>query len=151
MWELDHKEGWAQKNWCFWIAVLEKTLESTCKETKPVNSKGNQSWILIWKDWRWSKSSNTLATWYKELTHLKRSWCWERLKVGGEGDDRWWDAWMASLTQWTWVWVNSWSWWWAGRPDVLQSTGSQRPGRNWVTELNLPASWEPVCKSRSNS
>ena len=46
-WQLDHKEGWAQKNWCFWIAVLEKTLESTCKETKPVNPKGNQSWIFV--------------------------------------------------------------------------------------------------------
>ena len=47
-----------------------------------------------------------------QLTHLKRPWCWEWLKVGEEGDDRGWDGWMASSTQWTWVWVNSWSWWW---------------------------------------
>ena len=78
-----------------------------------------------------------LATWCKELTHWKRPWCWERLKVGGVGDDRGWDGWMASLTQWTWVWVNSGSWWWTGRPGMLRFMGSQRAGHNWVTELNL--------------
>ena len=56
-----------------------------------------------WKDWCWSWNSSTLATWCEELTHLKRSWCWERLRAGGEGDDRRWDAWMASPTRWTWV------------------------------------------------
>ena len=72
------------------------------------------------------------------LGHLMRrtDWCWERLKVGGEGDDRGWDGWMASLTQWTWVWVNSGHWWWTGRPGMLQSVGSQRVGHDWVTELN---------------
>ena len=70
------------------------------------------------------------------LTHLKRPWCWERLKAGREGDDRGWDDWMASPTQWTWVWVNSGSWWWTGRPGRLQSLGSQRVGHNWVTKLN---------------
>ena len=74
--------------------------------------------------------------WCKELTHLKRPWCWERLKAGGEGDNRGWDGWMASLTRWRWVWVNSGSWWWTGRPGVLQSIVSQRVGHNWVTELN---------------
>ena len=102
MWELDHKEGWALKNWCFWIAVLEKTLESPldCKEIQPVNPKGPTR-IIHWKDWCWS--SNTLATWCKELTHCERLWCWERLKAGREGDSRGWDGCMASLTQWTWV------------------------------------------------
>ena len=74
--------------------------------------------------------------WCKELTHLKRPWCLERLKAGGEGDDRGWDGWMASPTQWTLVWVNSGSWWWTGKPGVLQSMGSQRVRHNWVTELN---------------
>ena len=60
-----------------------------------------------WKDWCWSWNSNTLATWCKDLTHLKRPWCWERLRAGGEGDDRGWDGWMGSLTQWTFVWVDS--------------------------------------------
>ena len=58
------------------------------------------------QDWCWSWNSNTLATWCDELTHLKRPWCWERLKVGGEWDERRWDGWMASPTQWTWVWEN---------------------------------------------
>ena len=89
---------------------------------------------IQWKDWCWSWSSNTLATWCKELTHLKRLWCWERFKMGGEGDDRGWDGWMPSLTQCTWVWVNSGSWRWAERPGMLQSMGSQRLS-NW-TELN---------------
>ena len=72
--------------------------------------------------------------WRKE----KRPWCWERLKAGGKGDDNGWDGWMISLTQWTWVCVNSGSWWWTGKPGVLQSMGSQRVGHDWVTELNLP-------------
>ena len=76
------------------------------------------------------------------MTHLKRPWCWERLRAGGEGDDRGWDGWMASLTQWTWVWVNPGSWWWTGRPGVLRFMGSQRVGHNWVTELN----WTTLCK-----
>ena len=67
---------------------------------------------------------------------LERPWCWERLKVGGEGDDRGGDGWMASPTQWAWVWVNSRSWWWTGRHGMLQSMGSQRVGHNWETELN---------------
>ena len=74
--------------------------------------------------------------WCEELTHLKRPWCWERLRAGGEGDGRGWDGWMASPTQWTWVCVNSGSWWWTGRLCVLQSMGSQRVGHDWVTELN---------------
>ena len=63
-----------------------------------------------WKDWCWSWNHNTLVTWCKELTHLKRLWCWERLKVAGEGNDRGWHGWMASPSQWTWIWVNSGSW-----------------------------------------
>ena len=69
--------------------------------------------------------SNNLAAWCEEPTDWKRPWCWERLKVGREGDDRGWDGWMASPTQWTRVWVNSRSWWWTGRPGVLWSKGSQ--------------------------
>ena len=75
------------------------------------------------------------ATWCEELTHLKRPWCWGRFKAG-EGDDRGWDGWMASLTQWTWVWVNSGSWWWTGKPGMLQFMGSQRVRHDWATELN---------------
>ena len=273
MWELDYKESWALKNWCFWTVVLEKTLESPLdyKEIQPVHPKGDQSWIFIgrtdteaensilwspdaknwltgkdfdagndwrweekrttenemvewltdsmdmslskfqelvidreawhaavhgvakswtrlsnwtelmcgceslkaecrridafelwcwkiplrvpwtarrsnqlilkksflnihWKDWCWS--FKTLATWCEELTHWKRPWCWERLKAGGEGDDRGWNDWMASLTWWAWVWVSSGSWWWTRRPGLLQFMGSQRGRHNSATELS---------------
>ena len=128
MWELDHIENWALKNWCFWTVVLEKTLESPldCKEIQPVNPKGNQPWIIHWKDWCWSWSSNLLATWCKKPTHWKRPWCWERLRAGGEGEDRGWDGWMASPTQWTWVWAKSERQWRTERSGVLQSMRSQR-------------------------
>ena len=107
MWELDHEEDWAPKNWCSWPVVLEKTLESPLdsKEIKPVSPKGSQSWIVIG---RTDAEAETPLLWppdVKEQTHWKRPWCWERLRAG-EGDDRGWDGWMASLTQWTRVWAN---------------------------------------------
>ena len=81
----------------------------------------------------------TRLHWYKTkqqtLVYWERLWCWEGLRAGGEGDDRGWDGWMASLTRWTWVWVNPRSWWWTGRPGVLRFMGSQRVGHDWVTEL----------------
>ena len=89
-----------------------------------------------WKDWCWSWNSNTLATSWEELTHWKRPWCWEGLGAGGEGDEGGWDDWMASLTGWAWVWVNSGSRWWTGRPGMLRFMGSQRVGHDWATELN---------------
>ena len=90
MWELDHKEGWLLNNWSFQTVVLEKTLESPVgfKEIQPVNPKGNQPWIIHWKDWCWSWSTNTLATWCEELTHWKRPWYWERLKAKGKEGSR---------------------------------------------------------------
>ena len=90
---------------------------------------------VYWKDWCWSWNSNTLATWCKELTHLKRPGCWERLKARRKGDDRGWDGCMVSPTLWTWVWANSGSWWWTGKPSVLQSMRSQRVGHDWATNL----------------
>ena len=101
-----------------------------CKEIQSIHPKGNQEGLML------KLTLQYFGTWYKELTHLKRPWCWERLKAGGEGDNRGWDGWMASLTQWTWVWVNSRSWWWTRRPGVLQSMGSQsRTGLSEWTEL----------------
>ena len=87
---------------------------------------------FLWREWCWSWNSSTLATSWEELTHLKRPWWWERLKAGREGDDRGWDGWMASLTRWTWVWVNSGCWWWTERPGMLQSMGSKELD---ITEL----------------
>ena len=98
---------------------------------------GNQNWKrYVYPNVHWSTVYNSQDTWCKELTHLKRPWCWERLKAGGEGDDRGWDGWMASPARWTRVWASSGSWWWTGKPGVLQSMGLQRVGHNWVTELN---------------
>ena len=100
----------------------------------------SQSWrksILIfihWNDWSWICSSHNLAIWCQEVSHSKRPWCWERLKKGKEGYDRGWDGWMASQTEWTWVWASSRRWLWTGKPGMLQSMGSQRVKHNWVTE-----------------
>ena len=145
MWELDRKESWEPKNWCFWTVVLEKTLESPLdwKKIQPVHPKGDQSWNVHWKDWCWSWNSSTLATWCEELTHWKRPWCWERLKAGGEGEDREWDSWMASPTQWTWVWVNSGSWRWTGKAWCAAiHEVSELDTTEWLdwTELNCNAS-----------
>ena len=136
IWELDHKEGWTTKDWCFWTVVLEKTLASPLdgKGIKPVNPKGKSILNSHWKDWCWSWSSNTLATWCEELTHLKGPWCCERLKAGGDGEDRGQVGWMASPTQCTWVWASSGRQWRTGKPDMLQSMRLQRVGHNWLTK-----------------
>ena len=115
--------------------VGEDFLESLGLQGDPICPSQRKSVLNIhWKDWCWSWNSNTLATWCEKLTHWKRLWCWERLKVGGEAD-REWDGCMASPTQWTWVWVSSGSWWWTGKPGMLQSMGSQRVRQDWATEL----------------
>ena len=117
--------------------VGEDSWESLGLQGDPISPSLMKSVLGVhWKDWCWSWNSNILATWCEELTHLKRPWCWERLKAGGEGDDRGWDGWIASPTQQTGIWVNSRSWWWTGRPGMLQFMGLQRVGHNWETELN---------------
>ena len=148
------KKGWALKNWCFQTVVLKKTAETSLdsKEIKPFNPKGNQSWIFIGRTDPEAETPITLATWWDEPTHWKRPCCWERWRAGGEGGNRGWDGWMASSTQWIWVWANSRSWWWTGRPGVLQPMGSQRVGqqlsawtelshcreRNYVSTIKAP-------------
>ena len=135
MWELDYKESWVPKNWGFWTVMLEKTLESPldCKKIQPVYFKEISSEYSL-EGLMLKPNSNTLATWCADLTHWKRPWWWERLKAGGEEDDRGWNGWMASLTQWTWVWASSGSLWWTGKPGVLQSMGLQRVRHDWVTK-----------------
>ena len=138
IWELDHKESWAPKIWCFWTVVWEKTLESPLdsREIKPVNPKGNQSWIFTGRT-----DAEAPVLWppdEKNWLIRKDPDAGERLKVRGEGDDRGWDGWMASLTQWTQVWASSRSWWRTEKPGVLQSMRSQSRTRlsNW-TELRV--------------
>ena len=115
--------------WC-WRRLLRvpwtarRSSQSILKEISPEYS--------LW-DWCWSWNSNTLVIWFEELTHLKKTWCWERLMAGGEGDDRGWDGWIASPTQWTWVWASSGRWWRTGKPGVLQSVGLQRVRHDWTT------------------
>ena len=137
MWELDYKESWVLKNWCFWTVILEKALESflDCKAIQPVHPKENQSWIftgrtdaeaetpILWppgvKKWLIGKDPDARKDWRQE----------EKGKTG-------WDGWMASPTRWTRVWAGSRSWWWTGKSGVLQSMGLQRVGHDRATELN---------------
>ena len=138
MWELDCEESWPLKNWCFWTAVLEKTLESPldCKEIQPVHSEGDQSWVffgtndakaetpVLWpphaKSWLIGKDSDAGRDWVQE-------------EKGTTEDEM--PGWHHRLDG-QWIWVNSKSWWWTGRPGVLQFMGSQRVGHDWATELN---------------
>ena len=137
MWELDYKESWRPKNCLFWTVVGEDCWGSLVLQGDPTSPLWRGSALgVLWKEWCWSWNSGTLATPCEELTHWKRLWCWEGLRAGGEGDDRGWDGWMASLTRWTWVWANSGSWWRAGRSGMLRFMGSQRVRHDWETELN---------------
>ena len=133
---LDYKESWALKNWCFWTVVLEKTLESPLdwKGSQPVHTKGNQSWIFTG---RTDAEAETPILWPPDTKNwltgkdpdAGKDWGWEKKAMTG------WDGWMASLTQWTWVWINPRSWW-TVKPSVLQSMGLQRVRHDWATELN---------------
>ena len=140
MWELDHKEVWAPNNWCFWTVMLERTLEIPldCKEIKPVNPKGNQSRISIGRtDAKaeapilWPPDSKSRLI--RKDPDAGRDWRQEEKGTMRRG----WDGWMASPTQWTWVWVDSGSWWWTGRPGVLRFIWSQSRTRltDWTDWL----------------
>ena len=137
MGELDYKESWVLKNWCFWTVVLENTLESPldCKEIQLVNPKENQSWIFIG---RTAAEAEIPILWPPDVKNglFGKDPDAEKEKVGGEGDNRGWDGWMASLTQWTTVWASSRNQWWTGKPGMLLSRGLQRVGHDLVTELN---------------
>ena len=134
--KLDYKEGWVKELMLLNCGIGEKALDLSWAERsnqtilKEISPEYSLEGLML------KLNSNTLATWCEELTLWKQPWCWEWLKAGGEGDDRGWDGWTASLTQRTWVWASSWSWWWTGKPGILQSMESQRVGHNWETELN---------------
>ena len=121
MWELDKKKGWALKNWYLQTVLLEKIVENPCTARR-----SNQS-ILKEINPEYSLEELTMELKLQYFGHLvesanslgKEPWCWERLKTGGEGDDRGWYCWMASPTQWTWIWANSGWWWRTGKPGVL--------------------------------
>ena len=137
--ELDYKESWALRNWCFWTVVLEKTLESPLdsKEIQPVHPKGNQSWIFIG---RTDAKAEIPILWPSDV----KNWLiWKDpeagkdfMKARGKGDDRGWNGWMTSLTQWTWVWVSSGSWWWTGKPGMLPSMVAESDTTEWLNWTN---------------
>ena len=139
VWELDCEEGWAPKNLVLLnCGVGEDSWESLGLQGDPTSPFWRRSALgFLWREWCWSWNTSTLATSREELTHWKSLWYWEGLGAGGEGDDREWDGWMVSLTQWTWVWVKLGSWWWTGRPRVLRFMGLQRVGPKWATSLSL--------------
>jgi len=137
MLELDYKESWGPKNWCFWTVVLEKTLENPldCKEIKPVSPKGNQSWIFIE---RTDTDAETPILWLPDVRNwltgkdpdAGKDWRWEEKRTT-EDEMVGWHQWLN-----VWVWASSRSWWWTGKPGMLQSRGSQRVRHDWATELN---------------
>ena len=134
-WTVKKAECW--RNDALNCGAGEGSWESLGLQRDPTRPSSRSSILGVhWKDWCWSWNSSTLATWCEELTHLRRPWCWERLRAGGEGVYRGWVGWMASLTQWTWVWMYSGSWWWTGRPSVLWFMGSQKFRHDCMTELN---------------
>ena len=135
MWVLNHKEGWALKNWCFWTVVLEKTLESPldCEEIQPVHPKENESWIFIGRTDAEAETPILCSPGAKNWPTGKAPDAgkdWRQDEKGTTEDE------MVGWHHQTWVWVNSRSWWWTGKPGVVQSMGSQRVRHNWATELN---------------
>ena len=145
MWELDHKEGWIPKNWCFWAVVLVKTLESPmdCKEIQPVHPKGNQSWICIG---RTDAEAEALILWPPDAKNwlIGKTLMLERIegrrRRGQQDEMVGWHHWLNGR-----VWASSGSWWWTEKPGMLQSMESQRAGHGWVTGLN----WTDVVRKFS--
>ena len=138
MWELYPKEGWALKDWCFWTVgwrrfarvpwKARRSNQSILREIQEISPEYSLEGLML------KLKLQYFGPLILEMTHWKRPQCWERLKAGREGDDRGQDGWMASPTQWTWVWESSRRWWRTGKPGELQSTGSQRVGHGWATE-----------------
>ena len=143
MWELNYEDIWGPKNWWFSTVMLEKTLES------PLNCRRSNQSILKEIILEYSLEELMLMLKFQYFGHLMQSssslektTMLGKMKAGGDGDDRGWDGWIASQTQWTWVWINSGSWWRTGKPGVLQSMDFQRVRHDWATELN----WTEILK-----
>ena len=131
------------KNWCYWTVVLEKSLESPldCKEIKPVHPKKKSVLNIHWKDrcWCWNSQDFGHLMWRSDL--LEKTLMLGKIEGRRRRGQQRMQYWMASPTQWTWVWASSGSWWWTGKPGVLQFMGSQRVRHDWATELKW-LTWE---------
>jgi len=132
-WRIDTIKLWYWRRLFRVPWTVGRSNQSILKDINPLNTH--------WKYWCWS--SNTLTTWCEELTHWKKPWCWERMRAGGEGDDRGWDGWMALPTQWRWVWVNFEKQWRTGKTGMLQSIRLNQSLTNsgLVAELNQLSDW----------
>ena len=142
-WTIKNAECWridAFELWC-WRRLLRVPWTAR-RSNQSIKPKRNQSWISIG---RTDAEAETPILWPSDAKNwlTGKDWCWERLKAGGERDDKGWDGWRASPTQWTWVQASSGSWWWTGKPGVLQSMGSQRVGHNWATSLSQQPCFTP--------
>ena len=143
MWDLNYKESWARKSWCFGTVMLVKTLESPLdwKEIQPVNHKGNQSWIFIGRTDAEAETPILLGYLMRRADSFEKTLMLGQIE-GRRRRGRQRMRWLDGITdQWTWVWVNSRSWWWTGRPSMLRFMGSQRVGHDWATELNWRDRW----------
>ena len=136
MWDLDYKESWALKNWCFWTVVLEKTLESPldCKEIQPVNPKGNQSWVFVGRTHTEAEAPilwppNVKSQIIRKDPDAGKDWSQDKKRMTEDEMVGW-----PSPSPQTWVWASSRKWWRTGKPGVLQSMVSQRVGHDWETE-----------------
>ena len=141
MWELDHNEGWALKNWCFWIVVVEKTCEFLEQQFNP---EGNQPCISL-EGLMLKLKLQYFGHLMQRADSLERPWCWDRLRAGGE--DRGWDRWMASLIRWTWVWTKSRRWdprtgmpgmvWWCSSWGHKETDRTEQSNNNHHHEANV--------------
>ena len=134
MWELNYKEAWALKNWCFWMCYRRLLrVPWTARRSnilKEISPEYSLEGLMLKLKLQYFGHLTWRTDLYEETLMLGK------IEAGGEGDDRGWDGWMASPTQWSWVWVSSRSWWWTGRPVMLRFMGSQRVRDDWETELN---------------
>ena len=142
--ELDSKESWVQKNWCFepccWRRLL-RVLRTAKRSNQSIPKEISPEYLLEGLMLKLKLQYFGHLIWRTDS--LEKPWCWERLNAGGEGDNRGWDGWMASPSRWTWVWASSGSWWWTGKTGMLQSIGLQRVGHDWGTGLNWLNYWTP--------
>ena len=132
MWNLNHKEGWQLKNWYFWTGwrIPSKTPWTAGRSNQSILQETNSEYSL--EGLMLKLKRKCFGHLMRRVTHWKRSWCWERLKAGGEAENRWWGGWMALLTQWTWIWASSGRCWRTGKPGEVRGVAKSQTWLNWT-------------------